>query len=295
MTNQLELRHLRYFIVLARKLHFRKAAEELYISQSALSQQIIQLESTIGVSLFDRTNRSVKLTQEGKILLPMAQDICDNVNRTTDYFQLFKQGFQGELRIGFVGSAMQVFLPAILADFHQSYPDVRLHLEELPNEKQIDQLDKGNLDIGFVRTDKVTAGTALIPIQKEAFTLVLPNRHRLLEEKEFNFQDLQSESFILYPSAQSTRYYDQIIALCADYGFTPNVAHKALHVSTIFSLVSAGFGISIIPSSFKKNLGYEVTLIPLNFSARRTELFAAYGEKNKNPALLHLVDLMQAL
>lgn len=149
-ANQIELRHLVYFKMLAEELHYRKAAEKLFISQSALSQQIKQLEQLIQISLFDRSNKKVALSESGKSLYKDAVQVLNKVESALTNLELIKIGNTGQLRIGFVASAMQSVLPGLLKNFHKECPNIKFQLDELNNREQLMALKNEELDLGFM-------------------------------------------------------------------------------------------------------------------------------------------------
>jgi len=146
MSNQLELRHLRYFVAVAEELHFRRAAERLFISQPGLSRQIRQLEDKLGYPLFLRTNRAVSLTPAGAYLLTEATAILQRLNGALHHARALHEGQEGRLNFGYVGSAMQNIIPGLLLRFRQDYPKVIYGLEALGNQEQIDRLLTRDLD-----------------------------------------------------------------------------------------------------------------------------------------------------
>lgn len=291
-TNQLELRPLRYFLVLAETLHYRKAADILYISQSALSQQIKQLEAILGVTLFDRTNRKVALSRPGQLLVKEAQLILKQLEDSMERWQLTHDGVIGQLKIGFVGSAMQMYLPSILKQFGKKYTKINFYLEELTNTEQIRALEHEELDIGFMRSNIVSPDLRIKSVYKENFSLVLPEDHFITKDNFKHMGQLSEESFILFPNENSPMYFQQIQNLCADQGFSPRISHKSIHGPTIFKLVENGMGISIVPNSLRDEHNYKIKFLELDKVPHRTELFAAWKKNNTNPALHYFLELI---
>lgn len=291
-TNQLELRPLRYFLVLAETLHYRKAADILFISQSALSQQIKQLEAILGVTLFDRTNRKVALSRPGQLLVKEAQLILKQLEDSMERWQLTHDGVIGQLKIGFVGSAMQMYLPSILKQFGKKYTKINFYLEELTNTEQIRALEHEELDIGFMRSNIVSPDLRIKSVYKENFSLVLPENHYITKENFKHIGQLSEESFILFPNENSPMYFQQIQNLCADQGFSPRISHKSIHGPTIFKLVENGMGISIVPNSLRDEHNYKIKFLELDNVPHRTELFAAWKKTNTNPALHYFLELI---
>lgn len=290
--NQLELRSLRYFMVLADTLHYTQAAEILFISQSALSQHIKQLERTLGIPLFNRTNRKVALSRAGELLLKEANLILQQVDQSMERWQLSLDGVMGQLKIGFVGSAMQGFLPPIIKEFSKTHPKINFYLEEFTNTEQLKGLEQEQLDIGFMRSNKVPSDIHLKSVYSENFSLVLPLDHPIDLSNFKNMGQLAEESFILFPNENSPMYYQQIQNLCADYGFSPRISHKSIHGPTIFKLVENGMGVAIVPNSLRDEFNYKIKFLELDEVPYKTELFAAWKRDNENPALQYFLELI---
>lgn len=285
MTNQLEVRDFEYFLVLAETLHYRKAAEKLHITQSALSQKISRLENLLGKPLFVRTNRKVSLSQAGELFQKESEIILGQVRRSLERWEAGVEGRLGLLRIGFVGSAMQVFLPPKIKAFSQTYPDIRFFLDDLTNQEQLDLLEKNQLDIGFIRSAHVPAAMHIRPVYKEPFLLVLPKNHPINPTSFQDMGQLAEESFVLFPNEKSQMYYQKILDICARSGFQPQISHRSIHGPTIFKLVEHGLGISIVPSSLRDDQNYQIKFIELTNIPERTELFAVWNDSHDSSAL----------
>ena len=294
VANQIELRHLHYFKILAEELHYRKASEKLFISQSALSQQIKQLEDILKTSLFERTNKKVLLSKAGKILYQDVVQLMTKLDSTINNLELLQKGNTGQLVIGFVASAMYSVLSGLLKKFNQSHPGIKFQLEELTNKEQLLALQKDEIDVGFMRSNRVEEGMVIRSVLKETFSLVLPDKHPMTARKFKHIGQLKDESFILYPNDQSQSYYQQIINLCADHGFTPKISHKSIHAPTIFKLVENGMGLSVIPTSLANENHPGIRFIELKNIPQKTELYAVWKKENNNPALPYLLKLMEA-
>lgn len=292
MTNQLEIRHFEYFLALAETLHYRKAAEKLFISQSALSQQIARLETIVGQSLFIRTNRKVNLSQAGVLFKKEAELIINQLQQSMERWQLGIKGGDGILRIGFVGSAMQVYLPPIIQQFSKECPRIKFYLEDLSNRDQLIALDKKKLDIGFMRAKNLPISMECVSVFKENFCLVLPKNHPITADNFVDMSQLAHEAYILFPNERSQMYYQQIINLCNDYGFDPQISHRSIHGPTIFKLVESGLGISIVPNSLRDEYNYQVRFIELTNIRQQTELFAVWNKDNDNAALPYFLEML---
>jgi DNA-binding transcriptional LysR family regulator len=292
IANQLELRHLHYFKVLATELHYRKASELLFISQSALSQQIKQLEQILTVSLFDRSNKKVALTDAGKLFHRDAEQVLNKVETAITHLKLYKAGNTGQIGIGFVASAMESLLPDLLKQFNTDCPNIRFQLDELSNSEQLVALQSELLDLGFMRSNHVPEGFESRKVYTETFSLVLPAKHPMQAAKFKHIGQLKDEFFILFPNEQSQLYYQQIINLCADQGFAPKVAHRSIHAPTIFRLVENGMGLSIIPTSLAASDNPNIRFIELKHIPQKTALYAVWKKENTNPALPYLLEML---
>lgn len=292
IANQLEMRHLNYFRVLADELHYRRASELLFISQSALSQQIKQLEEILKVSLFDRSNKKVSLTDAGQLFYRDVQQIMNKVETAVVHLKLYKEGNTGQIGIGFVASAMESVLPDLLKKFNIDCPNIKFQLDELSNSDQLIALQNETIDLGFMRSNHLPEGFTSQKVYSETFSIVLPAEHPMVSAKFKNIGQLKDEFFILFPNEQSQFYYQQILSLCADQGFTPKVAHRSIHAPTIFRLVENGMGLSIIPTSLATGIHPNIRFIELKGIPQQTSLYAVWKKENSNPAFPYLLEML---
>ncbi len=285
MSNQTEFRHFRYFLAVAEDLHFRKAAERLYISQPGLSRQIKQMEDDLGISLFERHNRKVELTIAGKYL---QEELSNNFRRLDDivnHAKLLNDGIDGNLKFGYVGSAIQEIIPDLLLQFKNTHPNVLFTLNEMGNNKQIQALLNQEIDIGFVRIERVPRGLNIQAVLEETFSLVLPKAHKIDESNFKDLTQLKNEAFIFFDASYSESYHEKVMQIYDDSGFSPLISHYSIHASSIFKLVENNFGISIVPSSLKLGYDMDIKFIELKNIPQRTTLSAAWNKMNKNPIL----------
>jgi len=293
MKHQLGLRHLKYFIAVAEDLHFRKAAERLYISQPGLSRQIKQMEDDLGVKLFERHNRKVELTKAGQYLKTEITQHLKDLDRIFNQAKLLNDGIGGDLKFGYVGSAMQDIIPNLLLKFRTENPKAHFSLKELDNQKQIDSLLSHDIDIGFVRLERVPRDLQIKPILKENFCLVLPENHPINETNFKSLKQFENEAFILFDSKYSASYFEKVMQIFDDNGFAPIIAHNTIHASSIYKLVENNFGISIVPKSLQNQNIKGVKFIELTKVLQKTVLSVIWNKKNRNPILekflIHIV------
>jgi len=292
MSNQIEFRHYKYFLALAKDLHFRKAAERLYISQPGLSRQIKQMEDDLGISLFERHNRKVELTQAG---LYLQKELTTNFKRLDDivsHAKLLNDGIDGNLKLGYVGSAMQKVIPELLLEFKKKHPNVLFSLNEMDNEKQIQALLKQEIDIGFVRMERVPRGLNIQSVLEDTFSLVLPKDHKINESNFKGLSQFKDESFILFDSSYSVSYYEKVMQIFDDSGFAPLISHYTVNASSIFRLVENNFGVSIVPTSLKLGYDMDIKFIELKEIEQHTTLRTVWNSMNTNPILDNFLNVI---
>jgi DNA-binding transcriptional LysR family regulator len=251
----MELRHLRYFIVLAEELNFTRAAERLHIAQPPLSQQIRSLEDELGLQLFDRKQRPLQLTPAGRVFLEQARQIFTQVEQAIGSAQRASRGENGRIVVGINTSIANSVLPAILRTFRDRFPNVELVLHELVSYQQLQELRDRQIDVGFVnlhhlqKIDENDDTFSFTSILQEPFVIVLPESHPLAGQPQVSLAALADEVFILPPPHLPSGLYCQIVTLCQRVGFSPKVRQEATWMSTVLSLVAGGVGISLLPAN----------------------------------------------
>lgn len=281
----MELRHLIYFQAVAEELNYRKAAERLFISQPGLSRQIKQLEEMLGVQLFERDKKHVELTKPGAFLKGEVDFVINHLESTKTQLKLIESGKVGELRIGFLGSASNRVLPDLLNRINAEQPLITSSLEELSNMVQVEMIQKDKLDLGFVRLASVPEDLEMQPVLRDTFSIVVPKNHPIGEQEFRSVSQFQEESFILFSSDYSNYYYEQIMRICRDSGFSPKIRHKSVHALTIFRLVENGLGVAIVPTSLKDGYDLNVRFMEIPGIPQFTELSLIWKPANRNPAL----------
>lgn len=268
----MELRHLRYFVTVAEELHFGRAAQRLQIAQPPLSQQIRQLEEELGVQLFHRTKRSVQLTEAGQLFLEEACQILTRAEQAIQIVQRADRGETGRLTLGFVGSATYSILPGVLKVFRRRFPEVLLNLHKMTTTQQVQALHEDRIHLGFVRPPIYEQELMIESILKEPFVAVLPEFHRLANETQISLLTLANDPFILFPRYLGSGFYDQIVNMCQQVGFQPQVAQEAIQMQTIISLVAAELGVALVPASVQNLQRVGVVYKALAESTSQVEL-----------------------
>lgn len=291
MSYQIELRHYKYFLAVAENLHFRKAAERLFISQPGLSRQIKLMEEELGVKLFIRHNRKVELTPAGQYLRQELSNYFQQLDDMIYHARLLNDGIKGHLNLGFVGSAMQNIIPELLLKFRSTHPKILFSLKEMDNNQQVKALLNHEIDVGFVRIERVARELEIMALHEDTFSLVLPKEHPVNESNFESLAQFKKESFILFDPSYSESYYEKLMQIFDDSGFAPIISHSTVDASSIFRLVENNFGISIVPTSLQYGYNLHVKFIELTDIPQRTMLRMIWNPKSSNPIVMHFLEV----
>lgn len=247
----MDLRQLRYFLVLADELHFRRAAERLNITQAPLSLAIQALEQELGALLFNRTNRRVELTEGGAALRVEARAILERVQRSRETIRDLADGITGSLRIGVTPACVLMpFFGNLVSAFRSARPKVRVTLHELPSRDQLIGLQARELDAAILRNPprRFATDIALTRLIADPLVIAMSSTHPLRDRPSLAIADLRDEPFVNYPRQSGVGIHEQVIALCALRGFTPRVVQEAGETLTLLGLAATGFGLAFVPS-----------------------------------------------
>lgn len=280
----MELRHLRYFVVLAQELHFGRAAKRLAITQPPLSLNIRQLEEDVGARLFDRDHRRVRLTAAGAAFRVEAEALLARAEQARLLAREIGAGAVGRLRIGFVGSVLYRGLPQWLAEFRADHPRIDVALSELNSQDQIDALGRGELDVGFIHTDRLPPGLGSAPVHADTFLACVHEDHRLAARRRIALAEFDGEPFVLFSRTASPDYYARILALCRAAGFTPGVRHEVRHWLSVVSLVGQGIGVSVVPEPLRRAGIAGAVFRPLADAAPPSDVYCAWAADADEPA-----------
>jgi len=282
-----ELRPLRYFLAVADELHFGRAAARLNISQPSLSYAIRNLEESLGVELFTRTKRDVRLTQAGRLLLREAPDALAELERALTRAGQAGRGELGELSVGFVPAASSALVPRSVAEFREKYPEVRLELSEMLDEPLLEAIAAHQVDVGLVRTPmKADSSLSFEQVVADRMCAVVPRSHSLADRQELTYGELAGETFVVCscarPRADARAEHDRVVESCLAAGFTPHVAQESSLPYTTLGLVSAGVGITVLSELFKGMCPSDLVFVPL--TGDRSAIYLVY--ESTEPSLI---------
>lgn len=295
----MELRHLRYFIVVAEELHFSRAAERLGISQPPLSQQIRALEDEMQVRLLDRTSRTVALTEAGKLFLEEARATLDQADRARLTAARAHRGEIGELTVGLFPSALlaEPVASAILG-FRRGHPRVRLVLRERAVYAAVREMAAGSLEVAYLRyatRPEVPPGFALMEVMREPMMLVLHRDHRLAgREDPVPLEELVREPFVHFSPRSDSAMHEHVAALCSTAGFEPRIEQEANQNGSILALIGTGIGVSILPRSLCRLSLPELRVLPIASPGAVSRIWMAHRRRGGGPLLQALIELAMA-
>ena len=248
MSQQIELRHLRYFLAVADTLHFGRAAKKLGMAQPPLSQQIRRLEEMLGAPLFARTTRGVSLTPAGAVLRERARSTMARLEDDLEQTRRIARGEEGRLRVGFSGSVMFTGLPAAIQRYRGAHPRVEVDLREMWTAEQLPALADGSIDVAFLRDGERRPELTIMPLLRERFFAALPADHKLRRQRTVDVASLRDEPFVLFSRRHGDLAYERTVRCCLDAGFQPRILQEAPQFPTLIRLVAAGMGVSLAPA-----------------------------------------------
>ncbi|MGG1662050.1 LysR family transcriptional regulator [Brevibacillus sp. NRS-1366] len=290
----MELRQLKYFITVAKELHFGRAAKLLQISQPPLSQQIKQLEEEMGVRLFHRTQRHVELTEAGKFFFARVNDFLENLNLACEQAQKIHRGKLGEIILGFTGTATYSILPKILHACKIKYPEIKIVLRELTTVEQVKALQEGQIHVGLLVPPIESDSIKVEVLREESFMVTLPKNHPLAKHMSpVDLASLANESFLMPRRDDGPGYYDAMVSLCYQAGFSPKIILEAKQYHTFISLVSSGIGIALLPSSIQFIDNEEIVFLPIKDIRPTWNTSVAWNKDNKSTILQVFISLIK--
>ena len=250
----MELRQIRSFLSIAKTLHFGRTAELIHLSQPALSLQIRALEEEVGVRLIERNRRKTTLTAAGLAFRDDAAAALSQLEQAIRRARLAANGKLGLLRIGFISTAGRELVADIVRQFRELYPEVEVSLRNILTAEQVQMLETGSLDIGFLRLP-IGGHTTLdvVTVHREPFVLVVPSSHKLAKRKRVRLREVAGEKFVMYERSWAPGFHDLMFGIFRDAGIVPNVTQTAGEVPTLISLVHSRMGITITPLSVVKH------------------------------------------
>jgi DNA-binding transcriptional LysR family regulator len=294
----IDLKQLKYFLAVAEEKSFSRAAERLHISQPPLSQQIMKLESELGVRLFARTTRSFELTVAGKALMVEASELLGRMRMTIDTIRQIDRGEVGRLRVGIVGSAMWGPIPSLLERFQTEFPRVTWTLHESGPDQQFEALRSKQIDVGFWREprlgdDELKAANLRQELCfRENVCVAVHRNHALARRDAIELMDIAQEPMLTLHLNQSAepRY---LIQCCINAGFQPTIFQEAAEPQTLLAMVGAGLGVALMPETTSRIGWPGVVFLPIRNNPPSANLYITYTSQDDAPVVRAFLKILK--
>lgn len=293
----MELRHLRYFVAVAEEMSFTRAAEKLLLAQPSLTRQVHNLEQELGVQLLDRTKNQISLTEEGKSFLVDAKRLVALSLESMKAVQRFSRDGSGQLNLGYPFRFNFDLLPATLASFSQTYPEMAVNLFDMSPAEQLRALEARKIDLGFVglrpsATDKGAAALTWECVARHNLVVVLSSHHPLAKKREIEITDLQALFFVTMSEPTHPGSREWLCGLCQQAGFTPRILQVVELEAGLMTFVAEGFGVTLAREQIKKLPHPGVVFRPLA-AAARAESWIAWRAENRSRALRRFLEIVK--
>lgn len=248
----MEIQQIKYFLAVARLRNFSRAAEHCRVAQPSLSQQIMKLEHELGERLLERSRREVALTEAGRLFLPHAARVMDELEAGRDKVNEARGLVRGRIVLGVIPTVAPYYLPGLLQAFGVSSPEIQVEVVEATTSELTRATLAGELDLALVSLPVVARGLTAAEVFSEELWLALPKRHALAKrDAEVKIGELSEEPFMLLQDGHCLA--GQSLEFCTMRGFAPKVTFRSAQMETIQAFVAAGMGVSIVPTMAKRD------------------------------------------
>jgi DNA-binding transcriptional LysR family regulator len=282
----MEFRHVRSFLSVAETLHFGRSARLLNLSQPALSLQVKALEDELGIQLLSRNRQGTVLTAAGQAFREDASIALEKLEFAKRKAQWASAGKLGHIRIGFISTAGFEIVPNLMRRFRKSYPDVEFSIRNILTGTQLEMIDDGLLDVGFLRLPiENRKDIEVTTVHREPFVAILPSWHPLSAKKEIRLRELKGNPFVMYAREYAPGFHDLLTGILSGAGVVPKVVQTAGEMPTLISLVDAGVGVSIVPASVAKRVVSRVVVCSITDRLPESEIGLALARQNTAPVI----------
>jgi DNA-binding transcriptional LysR family regulator len=263
----MEFRHIRSFLSVAETLHFGRSARLLNLSQPALSLQVKALEDELGIQLLSRNRQGTVLTEAGQAFREDAAVALEKLEFAKRKAQWASAGFE--------------IVPNLMRRFRKSYPDVEFSIRNILTGAQLEMIDDGLLDVGFLRLPiENRKEIEVTTVHREPFVAILPSWHSLSAKKEIRLRELKGNPFVMYAREHAPGFHDLLTGILSNAGVVPKVVQTAGEMPTLISLVDAGVGVSIVPASVAKRVVSKVAVCSITDRLPESEIGLALARQN---------------
>lgn len=286
----MDISQMEYVIAVAKYRNFSQAAENCYISQSSLSQQIAGLEKELGIRLFSRTTRAIKITEAGQTFVDMAADILRSSEQLKETMSAYSNCQRGTINIGAITALSKIHFNSLISAFYSTYPQLTLNIHTGQSLSLLDSLEKREIDVAFVTQPAIRTYPNLNfkLMGTDEYVLLIPKSHPLASQKVIDLAQMKNDRFIIHGPNQSLRGY--LLQACKEAGFIPNIACCVESTSIMLSMIRIGLGVCISPA---EELEYfrldDVVAVKLTKPIQKRIVMATTAKADQS----HLVSLFQ--
>lgn len=292
----MELRHLRYFVAVARERNFTRAAEILHIAQPPLSRQIQQLEDELGLALIERGSRPLRLSEAGRLFYEQAVQVLERIDEMKALVGQLHAADRDRFSIGFVASTLYGKLPEVIRTYRNARPDVELTLVELTSVEQIAALKEGRIDVGFGRIPLDDPALERKLLRNEKLIAAVPAKHPMLSRgKSLRLEDLATEPLIVYPKSPRPSYADQVLALFRAAGLKSPGVQEVRELQTALGLVAAEMGVCLVPASIETLRRDNVVYRPLESVLAVSPIIMSVRKGDRSPEIALVLSLIRQM
>lgn len=291
----MELRHLRYFIAVAEEENVTRAAARLHVSQPPLSRQIHDLEAELGVELFERTGKSLRLNEAGKLFLVEARAVLERVELATQALKSFSQHRLEQIHIGYAPSLSVAILPKILRRFEKEQPQVRVHLHDRSSGEMCQGLRDGSLHIAFLAMPAQLPRDDIQfqPLQKHPVCVALPPHHPLARKRTISLEELVRHPLIGYNKQDYAEYHAWLAELSQSLETKIVLREECDSMTSLITAIEMGRGLALVSQSIRSFSGPRLVFRPLHPAPQPFCLALAWRESTLTPATRALIAAAQ--
>ena len=283
----MDIRQLRCFISVAEHLNFTEAAKRLFVTQSAVSYQISELEQQLNLKLFIRDKHSVRLTAAGKVLQEEACGIIAKVNEAVNRARLAESGIEGKLNIGLVLSGEKKFLSQVLKNFRCNYPNIDLNITRIPLQSPSEALSS-NLDVGFtlILGQDIPSEVSYHLLYSDVASVVVPLDHRWANETSLDLSALNHEPVVTLTRETAPAGMNWLMQTCSKQGFVPNIVRHVSDFETLLLLIETGLGVSVLTRSYVQQYpNFKLHCVELDCEDAVVHIIVFWKKRWENPAV----------
>ncbi|MCB5162687.1 LysR family transcriptional regulator [Marinomonas algarum] len=289
----MDFKTLKSFVSVATHRSFSGAAKDLNTVQPAVSRHISMLEEELGVTLFERSSRQVTITRAGRQLLKDATQILSLSNQAKQQVIRAHNGDIGSLTIAYLPSACLTFMAPLVRRYRERYPKVTVRLLEMTVSEQIEAFLENKIDIGFSRPLPPSLQHDFLchDVYTDQLVAIVSSDHPLAHQKEVDLKALETNKFILFNREEAVGLFDDVILMCKEAGFSPNIISQPKHMQTLLTEVSAGFGVGIGPYCIRKLYSEGCHFLSIKQSKKAVMTELQYKASDQDALITAFVDI----